>query len=112
MDRQRISHVFTNLVSNAVKHSPPGGKIHLQAASAEDGAVQLSVTDQGAGVPEEFQLRIFDRFFRVPDQSRNGAGLGLSIAKEIATAHGGRIGVNSSPGNGSTFFVILKAVTS
>jgi NtrC-family two-component system sensor histidine kinase KinB len=108
VDRQRIGHVFTNLLSNAVKHSPPGGEIQLRATRV-DGEVQFSVTDHGAGIPEELQLRIFDRFFRVPGQTHPGAGLGLSIAKEIAQAHGGRIGVTSSPGHGSTFFLLLKA---
>ena len=108
VDRQRIGHVFTNLVSNAVKHSPPGGEIQLRATRV-DGEVQFSVTDHGAGIPEELQLRIFDRFFRVPGQTHPGAGLGLSIAKEITQAHGGRIGVTSSPGRGSTFYVLLKA---
>lgn len=108
VDRQRISHVFTNLVTNAIKHSPVGGEIHLNAARAEENAVEFTVSDQGSGIPEEYQARIFDRFFRVPDQEKTGAGLGLSIAREITVAHGGRIGVRSSPGRGSTFFVILK----
>jgi NtrC-family two-component system sensor histidine kinase KinB len=109
VDRQRINHVFTNLVLNAIKHSPPGGDIFLQATRAEEGGIQFNVTDQGQGVPEEYQVRIFDRFFRVPGQSKTGAGLGLSIAREITVAHGGRIGVKSTPGHGSSFFVILKA---
>jgi len=109
VDRQRISHVFTNLITNAIKHSPPGGEIQLRAASAADGCVQFSIADQGPGIPEEYQTRIFDRFFRVPGQTKTGAGLGLSIAREITVAHGGRIGVKSSPGHGSTFYVVLKA---
>lgn len=108
-DRQRIGHVFDNLLSNAVKHSPPGGEIRLSANRIDGGAVQFSIADQGTGIPAEFQLRIFDRFFRVPGQEHNGAGLGLSIAKEITQAHGGHIGVASQPGQGSTFFVQLKA---
>lgn len=109
VDRLRIRHVFTNLVTNAIKHSPAGGEIHLNAGRVEENAVEFSVTDQGSGIPEEYQARIFDRFFRVPDQEKTGAGLGLSIAREITVAHGGRIGVRSAPGQGSTFFVILKA---
>ena len=109
VDRQRIRHVFTNLVANAVKHSPPGGEIQLRAVPVGERSVQFTVGDQGPGVPEEFQARIFDRFFRVPGQSKTGAGLGLSIAREITVAHGGRIGVKSRPGQGSTFFVILNA---
>jgi signal transduction histidine kinase len=103
VDRQRISHVFTNLVTNAIKHSPAGGEILLRAALAADNELQFSVIDQGPGIPEEYQTRIFDRFFRVPGQIKTGAGLGLSIAREITVAHGGRIGVRSSPEGSSTF---------
>jgi two-component system, NtrC family, sensor histidine kinase KinB len=109
VDRQRISHVFGNLIINAIKHSPVGGEIVLRAALAEDNDVEFSVTDHGPGIPEEHHTRIFDRFFRVPGQTKPGAGLGLSIAKEITVAHGGRIGVRSAPGHGSTFYVFLKS---
>src|SRR5262249_36065241 len=98
VDRQRISHVFANLLSNAINHSPLNGEVVLRAMRTNDEAVQFSVTDQGAGIPEEYHSRIFDRFFRVPRQSWSGAGLGLSIAKEITLAHGGQIGVKSAPG--------------
>ncbi len=106
VDRQRISHVFQNFVSNAIKHSPPKSEIHVRATQT-DGGVQFSVVDQGPGVPEEYQGRIFDRFFRVPGQARTGAGLGLSIAREITVAHGGRIGLHSEPGKGSDFYIVL-----
>jgi signal transduction histidine kinase len=109
VDRQRISHVFNNLMANAIKYSPPAGEIFLSVARAEDRGVEFSITDQGPGIPEEFQVRIFDRFFRAPGQTKTGAGLGLSIAREITVAHGGRIGVRSTPGHGSTFCVALKA---
>jgi len=109
VDRQRISHVFSNLISNAIKHSPPGGQIVVRAERAEDTGVLFSVIDEGPGVPEEYQTRIFDRFFRVPGQRKQGAGLGLSIAREITLAHGGRIGVRSSPGHGATFYIVLEA---
>jgi len=110
VDRQRINHVFTNLITNAIKHSPAGGEIVLRAAPAEDHHVQFSITDQGAGIPEEYHSRIFERFFRVPGQSKSGAGLGLSIAREITLAHGGRIGVKSAVGQGSTFYVVLRGL--
>ncbi len=100
VDRQRIGYAFTNLVTNAIKHSPAGGEIRLRAARGEDSSVLFSVTDEGPGIPHEYQARIFDRFFRVPGQVKSGAGLGLSIAREITLAHGGRIGVNSAPGRG------------
>lgn len=107
VDQQRIEHVFTNLISNAIKHSRRGGEIVLEANRSEDGEVEFGVLDQGPGVPEEYRALIFDRFFRVPGQTNPGAGLGLSIAKEIVVAHGGRIGVRSAPDGGSRFFVIL-----
>jgi two-component system, NtrC family, sensor histidine kinase KinB len=112
VDRQRINHVFSNLVANATQHSPVGGKLTLNAALTEDNSVEFSVTDQGPGVPEEYHTRIFERFFRVPGQAKTGAGLGLSIAREITLSHGGRIGVRSTPGQGATFFVILKSTES
>jgi len=112
VDRQRINHVFSNLVSNAIKHSPVNGEITLTAGPAENQGVEFSVTDQGSGIPEEYHTRIFERFFRVPGQAKTGAGLGLSIAREITLSHGGRIGVRSPPGQGATFYVILKGTAS
>ena len=108
VDRQRIRHVFSNLISNAIKHSPAGGQIQLRAERDGDGSVLFSVTDEGPGIPEEYQTRIFERFFRVPSQTRQGAGLGLSIAREITLAHGGHIGVKSTPGHGAAFYVSLE----
>jgi signal transduction histidine kinase len=108
VDRQRINHVFTNLISNAIKHSPVDGEILLRAKPAENNDVEFSITDQGPGIPEEYHSRIFERFFRVPGQSKSGAGLGLSIAREITMAHGGHIGVKlEPPGEGCTFYVVL-----
>ena len=112
VDRQRIRHVFTNLVGNAVKHSPEGGRIELKARMVADRWVRFSVTDQGAGVPEELQNRVFERFFRVQSQNHSGAGLGLSIAREIVLAHGGRIGVQKSLPTGSEFFFVLAGESS
>ncbi|MBI3852604.1 MAG: HAMP domain-containing protein [Verrucomicrobia bacterium] len=110
VDRQRINHVFTNFINNAIKHSPPHGEITLRVAQVENNGVKFSVIDQGPGVPEEFQDRIFDRFFRVPGQTKRGVGLGLSIAREIVEAHGGQIGVRSQAGQGSEFYLVLPAV--
>jgi signal transduction histidine kinase len=109
VDRQRIGHVFTNLISNAMKYSPPGGEIVLRATSTDEDEVQFSVIDHGPGVPEEFKSRIFERFFRVPGQNKTGAGLGLSIAREIVLAHGGRIGVRKAPDGGSEFYLVLES---
>jgi NtrC-family two-component system sensor histidine kinase KinB len=108
VDRQRMSLVFHNLITNAVKFSPPGGEIELHAAQT-NGSVCFSVTDHGPGVPQSYQARIFDRFFRAPGHKKTGAGLGLSIAREIVNAHGGRMGVRSTEGQGSEFYVVLTA---
>jgi two-component system, NtrC family, sensor histidine kinase KinB len=108
VDRQRIGYVFANLLTNAIKHSPAGGEVRLRATRADDQAIHFTVTDEGAGIPVEYQTRIFDRFFRVPGQTKSGAGLGLSIAREITVAHGGRIGVHSPTGRGASFYVVLK----
>ena len=112
VDRQRINYVFTNLISNAINHSPEAGEIILSAMPVEGDSVEFRVSDQGPGIPAEYQTRIFDRFFRVPGQTRAGAGLGLSIAREITMSHGGRIGVRNTPGRGCTFYVTLKSTAS
>lgn len=109
VDRQQVGHVFHNFISNALKHSPPGGEIVVAATRLSDRSVQFSVTDQGPGIAPEYQVRIFDRFFRVPGQAKSGVGLGLSIAREIVVAHGGRVGVHSIPGKGSEFFFVLES---
>jgi signal transduction histidine kinase len=110
VDRQRINHVFTNLIDNASKYSPPGGEIIVAAKRNGDQEIQFSVTDHGPGVPEDQQDRVFDRFYRVPGQPKKGAGLGLSIAREIVLAHGGRIGVRNAPEGGSEFYFVLAGV--
>lgn len=107
VDRPRISLVFANLITNASKHSPAHGEILLRVARTQSGDVQFSVLDEGPGVPEEYRTRVFDRFFRVPGQTKTGAGLGLSIAREIVVAHGGRIGVKPRSGRGSEFYFTL-----
>lgn len=108
VDSRQIAHVFSNLVSNAVKHSPRGEEIALQAA-LHGGMVRFSVIDQGKGVPLHLQSQIFDRFFRVPGEEPSGAGLGLAIAREIVMAHGGNIGVQSDGRSGSEFYFDLPA---
>jgi NtrC-family two-component system sensor histidine kinase KinB len=107
VDRQQIGQVFHNFIANALKHSPPGGKIQIAAVSGPEGSVQFSVGDEGPGIATEHQGLIFDRFYRVPGQTKRGAGLGLSIAREIVVAHGGRVGVRSEIGHGSEFFFVL-----
>lgn len=109
-DPERIGLVFTNLIGNAIRHTPEGGSVQVRArADAGGRAVRFEVRDTGEGIPKEFQRDIFGKFFRVPGRSGGSAGLGLSIAKEIIEAHGGDIGVQSQPGAGSTFFFTLPA---
>lgn len=110
VDRLQIDHVFTNFLTNAIKYSPPGGKILVRSKRMGIKTVRISVIDQGPGIAEEHQPLVFDKFYRVPGQSRNGAGLGLSIAREIVVSHGGKIGVISTPPRGSEFYVDLPLV--
>jgi signal transduction histidine kinase len=105
-DRERIEHVFSNLISNALRYTSKGGCITL-GAQAVDGLVRFAVADTGTGIPKEYQERIFEKFFQVPDSGPKGTGLGLYIATEIVRAHGGEIGVDSEPGKGSTFWFTL-----
>ncbi len=107
-DTTRAPHVFANLLSNAIKHTPPGGGITV-SARADDEVVWYSVSDTGSGISPEYLPRVFEQFFRVPDQGTGtGAGLGLAIAKEIVEAHGGSIHAESALGAGSTFTFSLK----
>lgn len=110
VDREKIDHIFSNFLTNAIKHSPEGTTITLRARRVLDEQVRVSVIDQGAGIPREHQERIFEKFYRVPGQTRTGAGLGLSIAREIAAMHRGSVGVISEPDKGSEFYVDLPAV--
>jgi signal transduction histidine kinase len=109
-DHDRIGHVFSNLIGNAMRHTPKDGSIALDAVLAEN-TVRFTVTDTGSGIAKEYQARVFEKFFQVPDVEPKGTGLGLYIAKEIVRAHGGEIGVESEPGKGSAFWFTLPAVT-
>jgi signal transduction histidine kinase len=108
-DRARLKQVVVNLLDNAIKYTPNGGKISL-TVSALNGRAVLEVADNGIGIPAAAQPRIFERFFRV-DSARSremgGAGLGLSIVKSICLAHNGRVNFQSSEGSGSSFMVEL-----
>jgi signal transduction histidine kinase len=109
VSRARIDQVFSNFISNAVKYSPPGSTVTLSARRDDAKNVRFSVKDEGTGVSKELRRRIFDKFFRAPESGDEGAGLGLSIAREIVLAHGGNIGVESEKGKGSEFFFTLPA---
>lgn len=108
-DRERVRQVLANLLSNAIKYSPGGGTIRI-GGWTEGEYVTVYVADEGIGIPEEEQTRLFDRFYRVDSTLRRGtkgAGLGLYLARALVEAHGGRIWVHSKPGQGSTFFFTL-----
>lgn len=108
-DAIRIEQVLDNLIANAIKYSPHGSTIRLRAVPL-DGEARLSVSDQGPGIPPDEQAQLFERFYRRPEHRvgrQPGIGLGLFIARELVLAHGGRISVESTPGQGSTFLVAL-----
>lgn len=105
-DRERLQQVFSNLVGNALKFTPPGGLIRL-GARVEDRHVEFFVADTGPGLSAEARAHVFERFWQANRQDRRGAGLGLSIVKGIVEAHGGRVRVESELGQGTTFFFTL-----
>jgi len=105
----RLNQVIVNLIDNAIRYTPEGGEISVMVAESEGRAV-LKVADNGIGVPEDCQEKIFERFYRVDKSSLRkptGSGLGLSIVKSICKAHGGDVSVKSTNGIGSRFIVTL-----
>ena len=110
-DQEAVQEILDNLVDNAVKYTPEGGRIRV-GWQAENGEVCLQVEDSGIGIPEHDLPRIFERFYRV-DKARSrelgGTGLGLSIVKHLAQAMHGSVGVTSQVGRGTTFTVRLPA---
>jgi two-component system, OmpR family, phosphate regulon sensor histidine kinase PhoR len=104
----RIRQMLDNLIGNAIKYTPPGGKIRL-ALHAEDKQLIFQITDTGPGIPLDEQSRIFEKFYRASNvlEGPKGTGLGLAIVKSIVDGHHGRVWVESTLGQGSTFFVVL-----
>jgi signal transduction histidine kinase len=112
-DREHLRRLLLNLVDNAIKYTPEGGHVDL-SLEQEGPWVSVRVSDSGIGFAKEEQERIFTRFYRATgsrSEEEGGVGLGLCIARSIAEAHEGRIEVESSPGQGSTFTVLLPAET-
>jgi signal transduction histidine kinase len=114
-DGDRLVQVFTNLVDNAIKHTPENGKVRVRTEAAS-GWISVHVDDSGSGIPSEDLSRIFERFYQV-DKARSGGkgrgvGLGLAISRQIVEAHGGRIVAQSTVGKGSRFTVQLPVVKS
>ncbi len=109
-DPTRLRQALGNLVSNALRHTPAGGRVTLSARAGADGEVLIDVADTGSGIDAESLPHIFDRFWRA-DRSRSrtsgGSGLGLAITHHLVAAHGGRIEVRSTPGTGTTFTIHL-----
>lgn len=109
-DSVRLEQVLTNLVDNALKFTPSGGQVRVGASDRED-EIEMWVADTGIGIPLTEQEKIFTKFYQIPEGSstgRRGAGLGLTICKHIVERHGGRIWVESAPGQGSTFHFVLR----
>jgi two-component system phosphate regulon sensor histidine kinase PhoR len=109
-DRDYLEQILINLLDNAIKYTPEGGRVSVSAIEKDSKEIQFSVEDDGIGIPKEDLSRIFERFYRV-DKGRSkemgGTGLGLSIVKHLVQVHGGRVWVESQPGKGSTFYFTL-----
>jgi two-component system sensor histidine kinase KdpD len=109
VDPVLIAQVLANLLDNSLKYSPPGTPLEIEAASS-DSWIELRLSDRGPGVPEEYRLRVFEKFFRLPGtEGIRGTGLGLAISKGIVEAHQGKIRVENLPGGGARFILTLPA---
>jgi signal transduction histidine kinase len=111
-DPDKVHQVLANLVSNAVKFTPPSGEVAILARPEPPDLVRVAVRDTGPGVPPADRERVFDKFYqvgRVDGERPSGTGLGLTIARHLVELHGGRIWVEDGPVGGSTFVVLLPA---
>jgi signal transduction histidine kinase len=106
-DRDRVQQALANLVGNALKFTPRGGRIMLSAHAEGGDHVALSVTDTGPGVAPEERRLVFDRFWQASRHDRTGSGLGLAIVRGIAQVHGGSVDVSEAPGGGARFTLTL-----
>ena len=111
-DRDRLAQILINLVDNAIKYTPAGGRVTVSARRIEDGRVEVAVADTGVGIPPTDLPRITERFYRV-DKARSrelgGTGLGLAIVKHLVLAHGGALAIESPLGHGTVVRVTLPA---
>jgi signal transduction histidine kinase len=113
VDRDKLYEVLANLLENAFKFTPTGGRVHIGAQVLDDRHIKMNVSDTGCGISEEHLPKIFDKFYRVQPGSGSvaGSGLGLAIAKGLIELHGGTICVESAPGKGSQFYFTLPFAT-
>jgi signal transduction histidine kinase len=122
VDQDRLQLVFTNLITNAIRFAPKGSSIVVRARAieapeasrrqhriADAEQVRFEVADEGAGISKEHQAGLFEKFFRVPGSPAGGSGLGLFIAKGLVQAHNGKIGIDSEPGHGATFWFTIPS---
>jgi two-component system, OmpR family, sensor histidine kinase BaeS len=106
VDPARMRSAIANVISNAIRHTPPGGDVRVRVQSA-GGQVTISVTDTGEGIPAELLPKVFERFVKAPTST--GSGLGLAIVHDIVTAHGGKVEIESTQGVGTTVRMTLRA---
>ncbi len=109
-DHARVLQVLDNLLSNAIRHTPEGGRVTAAVDSLRD-TLRFRVSDTGGGIPDELRDHVFDRYWQGEHADHGGAGLGLPIAKGIVDAHGGRIWLQTTPGHGTTFYFTLPIAT-
>jgi signal transduction histidine kinase len=111
VDPEQIGRVLINLIGNAMKFTPAGGKININARRLNDGTAQVDISDTGCGIATEDLEAIFEEFYRVENtinQKVRGTGLGLALVKRIIKAHQGKIWVKSAVGSGSTFSFTIQ----